>query len=291
MGVQLGPHVPFSAPAESGEIDSSPRRSPRRSPSPSAASKAPERPLSQAERIRAEAEAFRSRLVADGGADLGGGRDSRGPGRAAPLWHDEEDMSQDGSQAGGEPVERGDEGAGEVAEAGAGEGEGDEELGDARAAGADEAGAKAENGEARGAADGAGSDADDGLGDVSIWNECRSVEEFEKLNMVDEGTFGTVFRARDSQTDRIYALKQVKMHREREGFPQTSVREFNLLLALRHPNVVGVREVVVGSKIDKASGAREAGRAARPCRVGRRVARAVRLTPRSPSVSARRYTW
>lgn len=89
--------------------------------------------------------------------------------------------------------------------------------------------------------------------EVSIWTSCRSVEEFERLNMVDEGTFGTVFRARDQATGRIHALKQVKMEREREGFPLTSVREFNMLLALRHPNVVNVQEVVVGRKMDSVS--------------------------------------
>ena len=68
---------------------------------------------------------------------------------------------------------------------------------------------------------------------VSWRTSCRSVDEFEHLNMVDEGTYGTVFRARDRSTGKIYALKQVKMEREREGFPLTAVREFNILLALR----------------------------------------------------------
>ena len=39
--------------------------------------------------------------------------------------------------------------------------------------------------------------------------------------------------------------------REKEGFPITSIREFNILLALRHENIVRVKRVVMGQDIDK----------------------------------------
>ena len=39
--------------------------------------------------------------------------------------------------------------------------------------------------------------------------------------------------------------------REKQGFPVTSLREFNIMLSLAHPNIVKVREIVVGSDIDK----------------------------------------
>merc|ERR1712209_351428 len=37
----------------------------------------------------------------------------------------------------------------------------------------------------------------------------------------------------------------------KEGFPITSLREINTLLISQHPNVVTVREIVVGSNIDQ----------------------------------------
>lgn len=80
---------------------------------------------------------------------------------------------------------------------------------------------------------------------------CRSVDCYERLNFIDEGTYGRVFRARDNETGRVYALKQVKLAGEREGFPVTALREVSVLLSLRHDNVVHVREVVVGSTMDK----------------------------------------
>ena len=79
---------------------------------------------------------------------------------------------------------------------------------------------------------------------------CRSVEHFVRLNHIDEGTYGVVFRARDSATGRVVALKKVKMEKEKEGFPLTSLREINILLSLRHPNIVNVTEVVVGHSLD-----------------------------------------
>ncbi|XP_045161517.1 cyclin-dependent kinase 11B-like [Mercenaria mercenaria] len=80
---------------------------------------------------------------------------------------------------------------------------------------------------------------------------CRSVEEFSCLNKIEEGTYGVVYRARDKKTDEIVALKRLKMEKEKEGFPITSLREINTLLKAQHTNIVTVREIVVGSNMDK----------------------------------------
>ena len=47
------------------------------------------------------------------------------------------------------------------------------------------------------------------------------------------------------------ALKKLKMEKEKEGFPITSLREINTLLKAQHVNIVTVREIVVGSNMDK----------------------------------------
>ncbi|XP_073674843.1 cyclin-dependent kinase 11B isoform X3 [Garra rufa] len=80
---------------------------------------------------------------------------------------------------------------------------------------------------------------------------CRSVEEFQCLNRIEEGTYGIVYRAKDKKTDEIVALKRLKMEKEKEGFPITSLREINTILKAQHPNIVTVREIVVGSNMDK----------------------------------------
>lgn len=80
---------------------------------------------------------------------------------------------------------------------------------------------------------------------------CRNVGEFKSLNRIEEGTYGVVYRAQDKRTKEIVALKKLKMEREKEGFPITSLREINTLLISQHPNVVTVREIVVGSVMDQ----------------------------------------
>ncbi|XP_061994307.1 cyclin-dependent kinase G-2 isoform X1 [Rosa rugosa] len=85
---------------------------------------------------------------------------------------------------------------------------------------------------------------------VNMLQGCRSVDEFERLNKIDEGTYGVVYRAQDKKTGEIVALKKVKMEKEREGFPLTSLREINILLSFHHPSIVDVKEVVVGSNLD-----------------------------------------
>ncbi|KZT44386.1 Pkinase-domain-containing protein [Sistotremastrum suecicum HHB10207 ss-3] len=77
----------------------------------------------------------------------------------------------------------------------------------------------------------------------------RSVYSYERLNQIEEGSYGVVFRARDKQTGDLVALKKLKLDQEKHGFPITALREINALMTCRHENVVGIREVVVGDTL------------------------------------------
>lgn len=57
-------------------------------------------------------------------------------------------------------------------------------------------------------------------------------------------------RARDARTNEIVALKKVRMERERYGVPLSSLREVTLLLRIKHPNIVQLKEVVVGRHLN-----------------------------------------
>jgi hypothetical protein len=35
---------------------------------------------------------------------------------------------------------------------------------------------------------------------IGLLQGCRSIEDFEHLNVIDEGTFGVVYRAKDKKT-------------------------------------------------------------------------------------------
>ncbi|OCF42143.1 CMGC/CDK protein kinase [Kwoniella heveanensis CBS 569] len=81
---------------------------------------------------------------------------------------------------------------------------------------------------------------------------CRSVYSYTRLNHIEEGTYGVVFRARCNDTKRIYALKKLKLDEEKQGFPITSLREvMALMVAGDHENVVGVKEIVVGDTLNQ----------------------------------------
>jgi len=83
---------------------------------------------------------------------------------------------------------------------------------------------------------------------------CRSVYDcYERLNRVDEGTYGVVWKARDIATNKIVALKQIKFDdiQKDESFPMAALREINVLLALNHENIVSVKEMVVGKKFSQ----------------------------------------
>ncbi|KAI1797776.1 Pkinase-domain-containing protein [Ganoderma leucocontextum] len=77
----------------------------------------------------------------------------------------------------------------------------------------------------------------------------RSVYCYERLNSIEEGSYGVVFRARDKETGEIVALKKLKLEEEKHGFPITALREINSLMVCKHENVVGIREVVVGDTL------------------------------------------
>ena len=83
------------------------------------------------------------------------------------------------------------------------------------------------------------------------WGPCRHVENFEKLNHIEEGSYGWVSRAREVATGEVVALKKLKMDNLNDGFPVTGLREIQTLMASRHTNIVTLREVVMGDNLDE----------------------------------------
>lgn len=93
----------------------------------------------------------------------------------------------------------------------------------------------------------------------------RSIYKFERLNHIQEGSYGIVFRARARALDSdagpsaagvpegtVVAVKKLKLEQEKFGFPITSLREIHTLFLSRpHPSVVGLHEVCVGNTLDQ----------------------------------------
>ncbi|KAK9075050.1 hypothetical protein SSX86_003369 [Deinandra increscens subsp. villosa] len=81
----------------------------------------------------------------------------------------------------------------------------------------------------------------------------RSVDCFEKLEQIGEGTYGQVYMARELKTGEIVALKKIRMDNEKEGFPITAIREIKILKKLQHENVIKLKEIVTspGPEVDE----------------------------------------
>jgi serine/threonine protein kinase len=58
------------------------------------------------------------------------------------------------------------------------------------------------------------------------------IDKYEKLGMIGEGTYGVVYKAKDTETGEIYALKKIRLESEDEGIPSTAIREIALLKEL-----------------------------------------------------------
>ena len=66
-------------------------------------------------------------------------------------------------------------------------------------------------------------------------------KNYEELDLIGRGAYGTVFRARDHLNDRMVALKRVRIPTTEEGLPVSTIREISMLKLLdndAHPNVV-----------------------------------------------------
>lgn len=88
---------------------------------------------------------------------------------------------------------------------------------------------------------------------VPLFHGCRSIDCYKRINYIDEGTYGMVFKAQCKDTNDIVAIKQVKITNlsSKVGFPITALRETNIMMVLSHPNIVKVREMVIGTSVDK----------------------------------------
>ncbi|KAJ4354100.1 uncharacterized protein N0V89_005833 [Didymosphaeria variabile] len=74
---------------------------------------------------------------------------------------------------------------------------------------------------------------------------CSKIGEYELLKKLGEGTFGEVHQARHVRSGRIFAMKKILTHNEKDGFPITALREIKLLKMLSHENVLKLEEMSV----------------------------------------------
>lgn len=62
------------------------------------------------------------------------------------------------------------------------------------------------------------------------------------MTLIGEGTYGSVWLARAPNGTKV-ALKKIRKEKK-EGFPITAIREIKILKAVKHPNIVCLKDVV-----------------------------------------------
>ncbi|OCH89511.1 Pkinase-domain-containing protein [Obba rivulosa] len=70
------------------------------------------------------------------------------------------------------------------------------------------------------------------------------MERYAKIEKVGEGTYGVVYKAKDTTTNQVVALKKIRLEAEDEGVPSTAIREISLLKELKDDNVVRLLDIV-----------------------------------------------
>lgn len=68
---------------------------------------------------------------------------------------------------------------------------------------------------------------------------CGSIYEYKCLNIISQGSYGTVYIAEHTKTGGIVAIKK-----ESDGLSKSSLTEINILRTLDHPSIVKYKQVV-----------------------------------------------
>ena len=71
----------------------------------------------------------------------------------------------------------------------------------------------------------------------------ESVDKYDQISTIGEGTYGCVFKARNILTNEFCAIKRLKSDTSKDGFTNTSMREVMILQSLKHDNIVNLKEV------------------------------------------------
>lgn len=71
-----------------------------------------------------------------------------------------------------------------------------------------------------------------------------TLERYQRLEKIGTGTYGVVYKAIDTVTNQLIALKKVLFDTEPEGIPSTAIREICILRELQNPYIVHLKNVI-----------------------------------------------
>ncbi|KAI8636593.1 kinase-like domain-containing protein [Parasitella parasitica] len=66
---------------------------------------------------------------------------------------------------------------------------------------------------------------------------------YQKLSKIGEGTYGVVFKARQKSSNKLVALKKIRLNLQ-EGVPTTTIREVAILKEMDHENIIKLLDMI-----------------------------------------------
>ncbi|CAO3649190.1 unnamed protein product [Mucor hiemalis] len=66
---------------------------------------------------------------------------------------------------------------------------------------------------------------------------------YEKISKIGEGTYGVVFKARQKESNKLVALKKIRLNLQ-EGVPTTTIREVAILKEVDHDNIIKLIDMI-----------------------------------------------
>lgn len=70
------------------------------------------------------------------------------------------------------------------------------------------------------------------------------IRKYECFQVLGQGTYGTVYKAKNGETGEIVALKIMKMANKDDGITPNALREVAILRSLKYPNIVRLIEAI-----------------------------------------------
>lgn len=70
-------------------------------------------------------------------------------------------------------------------------------------------------------------------------------ERFINREKIGHGTYGEVYKVKDTKLGKVVALKKIIIQNENQGIPSTTLREISILKNLKHPNTVVLLDFIL----------------------------------------------
>lgn len=84
-----------------------------------------------------------------------------------------------------------------------------------------------------------------------MYGNCRRIDEFERIEKISEGSFGTTYKCREKKSGELYDLQKFNMPSESKGgVPISALRQISILNVLKSINIVNCHGTVVGRSLD-----------------------------------------